>query len=270
MKERMLQSKTGKFKGHYEIIGDGFPLLCFNGFGCANWLLRDAAVHLSDLGSFVLPDNRGMGKSPDCNVNYTIADLARDGLNLMDDLGIDEFSVLGYSMGGFIAQSLYMMAPKRVKAMVLMCTTGPGEGFKELPPVSEEMLKDLYRMSPKVMVESNLKMTMNPLFPSKYPSRFKKLVEQRLNHLAALDQILLQHRAVGNFLKHPIDLETIACPTLIMSGEGDRFVNPENSQILGKRIPNSEVVLIEGTDHLFFLEKPMEVEEQLRRFLEKQ
>ncbi len=258
-----------KFKGHFEMVGEGLPLLCFNGFGCANWLLRDAATHLSDVAQFILPDNRGMGNSPGASKNYEIKDLARDGLDLMADLGIEEFGVLGYSMGGFIAQSLYFMAPERVKAMVFMCATGPGPNFEPLPLVTEGMLEDLYRMDPKAMIEANLKMTMHPDFPARYPERFQSLVGKRLANFAALDQILLQHRAVTAFLEEPLPLQDINCPTLILSGAQDRFVSPKNSQILGNLIPNSEVSLIQDTDHLFFLEKPMEVEDRLRQFLER-
>jgi len=65
-----------------------------------------------------------------------------------------------------------------------------------------------------------------------------------------------------------IDFEAIRCPTLVMSGADDRFVDARNAQILAEKIDDARVVIVPETDHLFFLEKPRRVAEEIARFLE--
>ena len=253
----------------YDTCGKGRPLLVLNGFGCSNWFMKEIATKLSDHAHWVLSENRGMGSSPKVSEEYTVEDLASDALTLMERLGHETFTLLGYSMGGFIAQALYLMAPERIDGMIMLCATGPGSGFVELPEVTEDMLRASYDIPPEDMIMANLKMTMYPDFEAENPERYRMILERRLKNLADLDQLLLQFRAVQAFIEKPLPLDRIGCPTLILTGDTDRFVSPENSKLLAQAIPSSEYHVIENSDHLFFLEKPEPVSRFIGNFLEK-
>lgn len=261
----MIQST---FDGHHEIVGEGIPVLVYNGFGCANWFFQDCAERLKDIAQFVLLENRGIGKADKALEPYDIEHLAQDGLDLMDHLGFDRFVVLGYSMGSFMAQVLALQAPERLRALVLLCSMGPGPDFLPLPVVTDDMLRDSYVMPPPVMIDANLRMTTHPSFLKSQPERFAWLKKQRLASLADLEQVVFQNQAVHRYLSQPRPLHEIQCPTLIMAGAQDRFVNAGNSKILAKVLPQSRLKLVDEADHLFFHEKPEPVVRELRAFLE--
>jgi len=248
--------------------GQGPPVLCCPGFGCSNWIFADLARRLAGQATWIMPDPRGMGRSAPADRAYAIADLARDGLDLMDRLGYERFGLLGISMGGFVAESLVMAAPERVTALVLMCTTGPGPGFVPLPEVQEEMLRTWYAMDPATVVGANTDATVHPSLKQRDPERYHAIMAAKLRNRADLNQVLLQQKAVKAFLEKPLPLASIACPTLVLAGENDRFVAAENARILARTIPNAQLRLFPNTDHLFFLEEPELVAQAVGTFLE--
>ncbi len=261
-------SRSRRFSGHYDVVGKGLDLLCLSGFGCSNWLFEGMARDLSDLARFVMPDNRGMGRTPAATKPYEIDDLADDALRLADELNMRRFCLMGISMGGFIAQSIALRAPDRVRALVLMCTLGPGPNFKPLPINDELQLRELYDLPREERAEILVAKTTHPELARRNPSIYAHILHQRSRHFSDLQQNLFQFRAVQRFLQKTLPLGNIACPALVMSGADDRYVHPENSSVLAAQIPGASAVFIEESDHLFFLEKPNEVHQRLRAFLE--
>ena len=85
----------------------------------------------------ICPDNRGMGESELGDpAEMTAASLAGDCLALLDHLGIEHAAVLGWSMGGFVAQQLAALASGRVSALVLLATDPGGPGAKLADPAT--------------------------------------------------------------------------------------------------------------------------------------
>lgn len=255
------------FKGTFQDVGTGPALLCLAGFGCDSWIFEAMIADLSADFRLIIPDNRGMGASPSVQDSYTIQDLAQDALDLLDDLELDHCHVLGISMGGFIAQALCLAAPNRVDRLMLFCTTSSHKDFVPVPIFSEADLEAGYATDPEQAALKSAAMTTHPRFQEENKEAFQWIISQKIRRRAALDQVKLQARAVSAFLeqKHPI--EKITSPTLIMSGDADRFVDPRNSQRLAEILPNATVRLIPQTDHLFFLEKPNGVHDAIRTFL---
>jgi 3-oxoadipate enol-lactonase len=107
---------------YYEVHGEGEPLVCLMGLAAdvLAWTLQIpafAAVHRT-----VVLDNRDAGRSSLAGSDYEIADMARDTLALADALELDSFHLLGYSMGGAIAQEIACHAPGRVRTLTLAVT----------------------------------------------------------------------------------------------------------------------------------------------------
>ncbi|MDJ0838876.1 MAG: alpha/beta fold hydrolase [Acidobacteriota bacterium] len=260
---------SARFKGHFDLIGKGAPILALSGLGCSNWIFEDLAARLRDLGQWIMPDNRGMGLSPKADTPYEITDLARDALALMDGLGHDRFAVVGISMGGFIAQTIAHMVPERVTRLVLMCTTGPGPDFIPLPDFPSELIRTSYSMDPVIMTRSNTDSTTHPSLKIRQPQRYRQIFEKKLANISDMEQLLIQNEAAVRFTReYHIDYSRITCPTLAMAGAEDRFVPPDNTRLLARKTASGEAVLIPESDHLFFLEKPESVALALRRFLE--
>ncbi|MBF0381218.1 MAG: alpha/beta hydrolase [Magnetococcales bacterium] len=258
---------ANKFKGHFDCVGDGPAIICIPGFGNSNWVFSKLAEPLSKRFTVIMPDNRGMGRSPREFKPYQLQDLAEDCLNLLDDLGHENFCVIGLSMGGFVAQLLTLQAPKRVKSLALLCSTSSGEDFRKIfPSLSEEQVKAIYSLNAEQRIKAALSQTICPLLTTHYPEAYNYILEQRLKEQEDPAQVMLQFHAVNTFLINSIPIETITCPTLVMTGDTDHLVPIQNAELLVKMIPNSTLSVITNTDHLFFLEKDAEVAKKLSNF----
>ncbi len=244
------------------------PMLCLSGFGCSHYNFIELEKDLGADWPMVLIDNRGMGKSSPVSEDYSLEEVVQDALEVMDQLGHKEFHLMGISMGGFLSQLLTLKHPERVLSLTLMCTTSGGDEFIPMPEMTEEMLKGFYALPEPTRTESAVVATVHPTLKEKAFGRFQSIVELRRSHPVEVDQVLKQKRAVDKFLLNKLPLESIAVPTLVMTGAEDRFVSPKNGEMIHQRIKNSQFVSIPETDHLFFLEKPRQVGAAVKSFIE--
>ncbi|MEO5362381.1 MAG: alpha/beta hydrolase [Magnetococcus sp. DMHC-8] len=256
------------FTGHWQQTGTGIPVLGLSGFASGHWMLHDLLAPLGNQGCFILPDNRGMGLSPPASAPYSLADLADDGLQLVDELGHDRFAVIGLSMGGFVAQRLALAAPRRVRRLVLLCTASAGELFRpHFPLLTRQQVAEIYRLPPEERIRAALSPAFCPLLAERYPRVYEAVFRQRLAHPEQVDQVLYQYDAVAQFLASDIPLSAITCPTLVLAGDQDRLVPRINAELLAQQLPNAQLAIVPDTDHLFFLEKREEVSQMIARFL---
>lgn len=269
MKKKLLIKTKSNLEIATHIAGNGRPVLCLSGFGCSHYNFEFFIPHLSKDFQMIMLDNRGMGESSDLNNSYSLEAIATDALEVMDQLGIERFDVIGISMGGFVAQLLTLMAPERVKTLSLLCTTSGGSDFIPLPKMDKETLIRFQAIAEPRRTEIAIEATVHPSLKKENEKLFNEIVELRRAHPARLEQLLLQKEAVDQFLAEETELSQINCPTLVMTGDADRFVNPFNAVVLREKIKNSELVMIEKTDHLFFLEKASESSRALLRFIKK-
>jgi pimeloyl-ACP methyl ester carboxylesterase len=113
-------------------IGNGRPLIVLNGFAAtsADWdpSFIDALASSNEL---ILVDNRGIGSSTDDGGPFGIDQLADDAARVIEMLDVERSSVLGWSMGGFIAQRLALQHPDRINRRVLL-STNPGGANADL------------------------------------------------------------------------------------------------------------------------------------------
>jgi pimeloyl-ACP methyl ester carboxylesterase len=110
----------------YRRIGNGRPLVALNGFAAtsADWDPSFIDV-LASSNEVILVDNRGIGSSTDNGRPFGIDQLADDAARVIEILGIERTSLLGWSMGGFIAQTLALQHPGRINKLILL-STDPG------------------------------------------------------------------------------------------------------------------------------------------------
>jgi len=122
----MPEARIGGVGIHYSAVGEGDPLLLIMGFGMPGdaWM-----VSLPFLQGYraIYFDNRGTGRSEAPEGPYTIAQMADDAAGILNHLRIDRAHVYGISMGGMIAQELALRYPRKVRSLVLGCTTCGGE-----------------------------------------------------------------------------------------------------------------------------------------------
>lgn len=266
MKKYSIQREFGELSFYQSGPADLPVLVGLSGFGCTHYNYLDLIPELTKFFQVVLIDNRGMGESSRTNTPYTLKDVAADALAAVDSLGLKQFALMGISMGGFIAQELYRLAPERVKALAFMCTLSSGPDFIHPVALTETGLRQFAALDPKMQAEFATLGTVHPSLKEKNPAQYNRIVELRLNNRAHIDEQVRQNNAAVEFLSTPFDLSIVKCPTLALAGANDRFVNPENTKAFQKNIKQCQTALIPECDHFFFLEKPDEVAAHLNRF----
>src|SRR5436309_16125334 len=111
----------------YRRVGNGLPLLVLNGFAATTADWEPSFINgLASSNELILLDNRGIGRSTDDGKPFDIAQLADDAAHVIGTLGFEGTSVLGWSMGGFIAQTLALQHPDRVNKLILLSTDSGG------------------------------------------------------------------------------------------------------------------------------------------------
>lgn len=271
-----MEAKTFKLKNglniHADILGDGPLLMCLSGYANTNHNFKLLAPHLATRYTLCMIDARGMGKSDPATAEYKMDDLADDALEIAEQMGAKEFSVLGISLGGYPSQLMAMKAPERVKNAVLIATRGPGKKYDIISRVTEEGFSAFMKMDP---IQGNylaISMFVHPNFLKNEPLKMQEIVSLRAReNTITLEQSLMQLRAGFKFVDaEDIDMKKITCPTLIISGKEDCFLPNQNAQVLQEEIRNSELVFIPETSHLCFFEKPKEISDEIIKFLNKQ
>ncbi|MBN2334787.1 alpha/beta fold hydrolase [Candidatus Bathyarchaeota archaeon] len=257
---------------YHETHGRGSPLTLINGWGgnLDSWS-KQMITALAERHRVITMDNRGTGRSGKPDEPYTMDMLAADVAGLLDALSVEKSHVMGFSMGGIVAQTVALNHPGKVRSLVL-CGANPGGLHRvgssvhvqtelaliasPLPEMTERdrTVKLLYLLYPRWYVEANLEELIQDETYSDHPTPDYALVRQS--------------QAIAGFHSHD-RLPTIKAPTLVMTGEEDILVPPGNSEILADRIPGAELVKIPGAGHGFLKQKTAEAMPVILGFLEK-
>jgi pimeloyl-ACP methyl ester carboxylesterase len=126
----------------YHRRGSGRPLLVLNGLAATSADWEPSFIErLASANELILLDNRGIGASTDNGAPFDIDQLADDTARVIDGLGFERANVLGWSLGGFIAQTLALQHPARIDKLILL-STDPGGVDAELasPAVRSQLI----------------------------------------------------------------------------------------------------------------------------------
>lgn len=261
-----LISIDGDVKLNVEIIGNGPPMLCYSGFACSNFNFTPLSTYLKEHFTLYMIDNRGFGKSDLATTDYNFDQLAFDGMKLMKKLNISYYTVAGISLGGFIAQRHTLLFPQNVSNLILLSTKSSGPEYPITSEITEDSFTKFCNLDPEVGNRLAIEAFVHPSF--KGTTACEQIVELRsATNPIVLSQALRQLRATWKFIENIQPLHEIECPCLIIHGDNDTFLIPENASILQRYIKNSQLHFIKDTAHLFFFEKPKEVSEIIKSFL---
>ena len=233
----------------YRVQGEGPPLVLVMGYrlNSAAWPAT-FIEQLAERFTVITLDNRGTGLSDKPVVGYAIANLARDLRGLLEKLGITEVNMLGYSMGGAVAQEFVRQFPDRVLSLIL-CATSPGGPQATYAKASVvEVMRDLDGLSPEQAARRIWKVTYAP----GYLERHRVLAEDQMRREIALPTPLhaadLQFQAFAEFDGSKA-LTDIRCPTMVLTGDLDELIPPRNSALMAKLIPDAKLIVVPGGGH---------------------
>lgn len=198
----------------------------------------------------VLFDNRGVGASGGTTPR-DIGSMARDAVAFIRAMGFEQVDLLGFSMGGFIAQQVVLDQPKLIRRLILT-GTGPagGVGMDKVTGITIiSMIKAaLTFQDPKVFLFFTR--TANGRRAAReFIARLKERKVDRDKPIA-LSSFGRQLTAIKRWaLQAPQDLSVITQPTFVANGDDDLMVPTPNSRDLAHRIPGAKLAIYEDAGH---------------------
>jgi len=211
-------------------------------------------------------DNRGVGESDwmtdwEEDHPYSLEDMAKDGMAVLDAAGVQNAHILGASMGGMIAQRIALSHSKRVLSLTSIMSSGYMND-PEMPSLSTANIQDFLRLTLRYLVPPSeagaMKFTVGiqQLFQGNGPYNhpIKKSVQRTLYEMRKRkgmnsnvgDQHTAAISASGSRLE---ELGNIKVPTLIIHGKSDPLVRFEHCEKYAPLIPHAKKLFIDGMGH---------------------
>jgi pimeloyl-ACP methyl ester carboxylesterase len=274
--------RVGDIDVAYKMFGQGDPIILYNGASDS----MDAwdpsfLTGISSNHTVIAFDQRGIGNTTAGSKPYTYQQLANDTAGLLDALKIPKADVMGYSLGGHIAQAFTVSYPEKVNRVILVATMCGGKDsipkpqeFKNLQeeivnktqnniPVSQEEMKSLVAASLgsgwiRLHPES-LDIPENMSFQQMKPSLPPETLKNQAN-LGVWEQT--------NWSGVCDEEAKLAKPTLVITGaDDDSYMPHENALVLAAKIPGAWLVQVKDAGHAVMDQHPDEIGEIVNTFL---
>lgn len=233
--------------------GKGEPLLLVTGYGTTRLIWEDATLdRLAQRYRVIVFDQRGVGDTDAGTTGFSIRRFAEDACGLLQGLGIEKCTVLGWSMGSLVAQELALAHPERVDRLVLYASYADWS----FPP-SEETIRILSDESGTP--EERGMRWVQALFPLRWLAangrRVSEIFSRPLGKVPG-ESVVRQQKAIQEWEGSMERLERLVMPTLLLSGEQDVIVPPENSRLMARHIPGAVLRLVPGAGHGLMFQDP--------------
>jgi 3-oxoadipate enol-lactonase len=250
----------------HELGGAGTPMVMIHGAQGDQTMFAGLAATFRPRFKVLTFDQRGSGLSDKPDMPYSVAMLADDTAALMDHLGFADAHIIGVSMGGMVAQEFALRHARKVRSLVLGCTT-PG-GPKSIR--ASGLATSAYSTR-EMSAEERGRALAEAAFTKGYIARHPELISAmiELRRQRPIDPVGFARRMEALQTFDTYDrLPQISCPTLVITGKDDALIPRENSRLIASRIPGARLKIIEPAGHCFWLEQPEESREAIEHFLE--
>ena len=267
-----------------KIIGKGYPLLLMHGGPSLDHTTLLDLQPLADQFTLIFYDHRCNGRSEGAEVStMTFENLTADADALRQELGFDQWAVLGHSFGGNVALEYALRYPQNLSRLVLMNTCGDQWWANHNAP--ELLAKRGFSAD---TVEAARRFYNGQVTSEEYLPTIMKFIRAYSYHSSFLYHPSLMTLAMKLGFGPPMKmrpealifgyqnlqgwtvmdrLNEIKVPTLVMAGRYDFLFPPEHQAILADRIPDARLELIECAGHNPQMEQTAVVIELIRSFL---
>jgi pimeloyl-ACP methyl ester carboxylesterase len=250
---------------YYEEQGIGEPLICVMGLAADHfaWMLQVpafAARHRT-----VIFDNRDVGQSARLDGPYAITDMANDVLALADHLEIDEFHLLGVSMGGAISQHVAVTAPERVRTLTLGVTWA-GSGAYAIEKTRLWAL-EADRFSREEFIDSLLLINFSEAFyeNAEGVAFVRQMMLDNPHHQDAAAFRRQAEASAGHDLRGHLDALTM--PVHVVAGEHDVVLPRWKSEELAAQISGARLTVVPRAPHGLNIERAEEFNDAVLGFI---
>jgi pimeloyl-ACP methyl ester carboxylesterase len=256
---------------YHEIHGTGRPILALHGFAASTYEWRDYVAALSATHQLILVDLKGHGRSPKPrDRRYAVREQASLVLAFIREHGLQNVTVIGHSLGGFVALLAVLQAPELFERLILIDTLAYRQ---PIPFVARVLTTPLLGPFIQRLIPTRLQIRLG--FKRAYYHDHKISADQIRVYAAAYAAPGGRHalrETVRTIVPPDLDeLEakyaTIAVPTLIVWARPDALVPLANGQRLHAAIQRSTLIVLEETGHDCPEETPQLVLGAIRAFL---
>ena len=240
----MPKETVGNIIMNYEVKGAGEPIVLITGLGGDVSYWRGMVPLLSDRFKVITFDNRGSGLTECPDEPIDMATLADDVVELLDRLCIQKAHILGWSMGGNVAQFIALNHPERVATLTMVSS------YMRRPSRSSYMMNTMVDSVRSGGDLEYLFIIMQALCMTE--EVYQKMEEKELYTTwkvnSTLEQFVNQLAAVDGFDSRPW-AKKISVPTLVIHGIRDIMVPRYMSEELAAEIRGAKLIVIEGYGH---------------------
>jgi len=238
------------------IEGTGAPVMLIHGVGLDLGMWNGVAQALAPYHRVIRYDMVGHGASAKPAGPYRLADFVRQVNRVANALELRDFDVVGFSMGGLVAQGFAARHPERVHALVLLNTVYNRNPDERAAIVAR--VKDVRNGGFAASVDTALDRWFTPDFRMQRPD----VVEGVRRHMFTndLDAYANAYEVFAAADAELVDaVADISCPTLVLTGAEDQRSTAQMAKLLAERIPQGRVGIIAGQRHM----TPFEIPENL-------
>lgn len=237
-------------------------LVMLHGFGCDSRIFNSIASKLSKDYDPVIVDLPGHGQTKGDFGDFSFCAFTLH--NVLDQYLKEPYHLLGWSMGGQIALEMYKQNPKSIESLILICSTPK---FVESDDCKFGMNKAVFSKFKKGL-KDKLGRTIDDFYclifadnedGSRFMGGLKKQTPSQETLLACMESF-------DRFDESSI-LPEVTVPTLIISGDSDRIVDPKASIFMSQEIKGSAIISLSSTGHAPHLTREAEVLDEIRKFL---
>jgi 3-oxoadipate enol-lactonase len=257
--------KSGEIRLHFESFGQGDPLLLIHGLGSSGRDWENQAGVFAERYRVTIPDLRGHGESDKPPGPYDIPLFAGDLVELIRSLDIAPVHLVGLSLGGFVVFQLAVEHPDLLRSLIVV-NAAPGlprSRFRDRLRIAWALF--LRRLIVRLFGMRTLgRFLSRKLFPRPSQNALRRRFIERWaeNHpdayLASLDSVSRWSIADR--------LDSISCPTCVISGEHD-FIPLAMKEHYTAKLANGELKVIQGSGHFTPMDAPEKFNEAVMSFL---
>ncbi len=246
----------------YDEAGDGRVLLLVSGFPVDRRIWAHQLTGLSDLRRVVAVDLRGRGKSPaSAKGGWTMDTHADDLAETISSLGVDAVDLGGISMGGYIAFAFLRRYPEMIRSLILVSTraTPDPPEYKTGRVTTAERAR---RYGTRALAGSMLPNLLAEGAAESVEEEVLAMFDAVPGETSAADSLAMKDREDSTPM-----LGSVAVPTLVIEGAGERLLPPGTAKALADAIPEARLASIPNAGHFAPVENPDAVNEAIRGFL---
>jgi 3-oxoadipate enol-lactonase len=241
--------------------GDGEPVVFSHGYLMDSAMFDPQVAALAPEYRVITWDQRGFGGSR-ARGEFSFWDSARDLLGLLDHIGVERAVLAGMSQGGFVSLRAALLAPERVRALVLIDSQA-GQEDPALAPAYEQLDQIWLEQGPAPVQDVVASIILGPPGgPVEYPPWFAKWAAADRQELHLAFRCLMDRDDITGRLSQ------ISCPTLIVHGTADAAIPVAKAEVVHAGLAGpTELVLVDDGSHAANLSHPDQVNVALIEFL---